>query len=485
MSQGWNRRAFVQGLTLAGMAALVTRSQAEEPPALPIPPLLDGAGGRPLELTAQAGATEFFPGRPSATAGYNGSFLGPTLRLRSGTEVPVHVRNRLPEATTVHWHGLLVPSAVDGGAHNEIAPGGEWRPVLPVRQSAATGWYHAHPHMRTGPQVYSGLAGMLIVADDQEAALELPSHYGVDDLPLVLQDRVFDRAGRMVYPRNHMTQMHGVHGNVMLVNGAREPRAAVPSGLVRLRLLNAANARVFDLAFADGRSFHWIGTDGGLLRAPVALRRLPLAPAQRAELLVDFSDGKPAALVHQAPGGRGLERIAQQPLLHFAPRAGAVPARSVPQRLARWDTPAEASAVRRRRMTLTMGMSGMGGGMGGMGGMAGMMAQGIDGRPFDMDRIDQQVRLGDLEVWEVSSQPGMMMDQPHPFHMHGVHFEVLRRDGRAPGVLDAGRRDTVLVDAPVELLVRFTQPAPSAPFMYHCHILEHEDAGMMGQFTVA
>jgi len=401
----------------------------------------------------------------------------------------VTVGNELPEPTTLHWHGLLIPSAMDGGPHNAIAPGDTSKAVLPVQQAAATCWYHPHPHGRTGLQVYGGLAGLLIVTDREEQGLGLPSRYGVDDLPVILQDRVFDREQHLVYPRGPMAVMHGVHGDVMLVNGAREPRAAVPAGLVRLRLLNGSNARVYQLAFEDGRSFHWIATEGGLLRAPVQLQRLPLAPGQRAEVLVDCSDGRPALLVDRVvssmPGMRGgMPGTTLQPLLHLAP-AGERKPQALPARLASWQTPALAAVAQRRRLTLTTGNEGMAG-MPGMEGMHGMrMVHGIDGRPFDMARIDQRVKLGDVEVWEVSALPGMMMDQSHPFHIHGVHFEVLRRDGGAPAVLDAGRRDTVLVDAPVELLVRFTQPAPTVPFMYHCHILEHEDAGMMGQFTVS
>jgi len=467
------RRDFLQGLSFAGLAPVLGRSFAQDRPALPVPPLVDLRPGAPLALTARVGATEFFPGKPSPTAGYNGSLLGPTLRVRSGDEVALHVRNELPEPTTVHWHGLLIPAAVDGGPHNEIAPGAAWQAVLPVRQPASTCWYHPHPHGRTGLQVYGGLAGLLIVTDREEQALGLPSRYGVDDLPVILQDRVFDRDQRLIYPRGHMALMHGVHGGTMLVNGAREPRADVPAGLVRLRLLNGANARVYDLAFEDGRSFHWLATDGGLLREAVPLQRLQLAPAQRAEILVDFSDARAALLLNRTTN-------AVQPLLHFAP-AGERRPQPVPVKLASWQSPSRAPVAQRRRLTLTTGMEGMGG----MQGMHGMpMPHGFDGHPFDMARIDQRVKLGDVEIWEVSALPGMMMDQPHPFHMHGVHFEVLRRDGRAPGPLDAGRRDTVLVDAPVELLVHFTQPAPRVPFMYHCHILEHEDAGMMGQFTV-
>ncbi|MEJ8835347.1 multicopper oxidase family protein [Ramlibacter sp. AN1133] len=470
------RRHFLQTASFASLAAVAGPSRAQERPSLSIPPLVDLRPGAPVTLTARVGETEFFPGKASPTAGYNRHLLGPTLRVRSGEEVTLNVRNELPEMTTVHWHGLLIPAAVDGGPHNEIPAGGTWKAVLPVQQSASTCWYHPHPHGRTGLQVYGGLAGMLIVTDREEQALGLPSRYGADDLPLILQDRVFDREQHLVYPRGHMALMHGVQGSVMLVNGAREPRAGVPAGLVRLRLLNGANARVYDLAFEDGRNFHWIATDGGLLREPVPLQRMLLAPGQRAEILVDFSDARSAVLVNRSTAG-------QQSLLHFAP-AGEPRPQPVPARLASWQSPTREAAAQRRRLTMTLGNGAMDG-MPGMQGMHGMpMPHGFDGRPFDMARIDQRVKLGAVEIWEVSSLPGMMMDQPHPFHMHGVHFEVLQRDGRAPGPLDIGRRDTVLVDAPVELLVRFTQPAPTVPFMYHCHILEHEDAGMMGQFTV-
>jgi blue copper oxidase len=466
------RRDFLQGLSFAGLGSMPGPASAQGRPALPVPPLVELRPGAPLTLTARVGETEFFPGKASPTAGYNRGLLGPTLRVRSGDEVMLEVRNELPEMTTVHWHGLLIPAAVDGGPHNEIAPGASWKAVLPVRQPASTCWYHPHPHGRTGLQVYGGLAGMLIVTDAEEQALGLPSRYGVDDLPVTLQDRVFDRDQRLIYPRGHMALMHGVHGNAMLVNGAREPRADVPAGLVRLRLLNGSNARVYDLAFEDDRAFHWIGTDGGLLREAVALRKLALAPGQRAEILVDCADARPALLVNRTTQ-------AVQPLLHLLP-AGEGKAQALPTRLASWQSPARDAAMQRRRLTLTTGME-----RGGMHGMHGMnMPHGFDGRPFDMARIDQRVKLGAVEVWEVSALPGMMMDQPHPFHMHGVHFEVLRRDGQPAGPLDAGRRDTVLVQEPVELLVQFTQPAPTVPFMYHCHILEHEDAGMMGQFTV-
>jgi blue copper oxidase len=470
------RRRFLQAASMLPVGLLAGASLAQDAPRrLPIPPLLDArAAGGAIQLTAQEGLTEFWPGQASPTAGYNGAYLGPTLRVHAGDDVRFTVTNRLAEETTLHWHGLLVPSDVDGGPHNTIAPGASWRPTVPVRQAAATCWYHAHPHMRTARQVYSGLAGMLIVSDRAEQDLRLPSRYGVDDLPLILQDKAFDRERRLVYPTGHMHAMHGVHGNALLVNGVPTPTATVPAGLVRLRLLNAGNARLLDLAFEDGRTFHWIGSEGGLLREPVALQVLSLAAGQRAEVLVDFSDQRAARLVHVLPQRPQAPRRTQA-LVHFTLDGVAAPMQ-MPARLAQWESLRATPALRRRRLVLNSG----GAMASGMAGMAAMHA--IDGRPFDMHRIDQRVRLGDTEIWEVTAQ-GMVM--PHPFHVHGVHFEVLRRGGQAPVVEDQGRRDTVIVDETVELLVHFTHPATEhAPFMYHCHILEHEDMGMMGQFTV-
>jgi FtsP/CotA-like multicopper oxidase with cupredoxin domain len=483
------RRAFVQaGAALVGatFGGVHPASGAGSAGSLPIPPLIEASEEGSVSLTAVWG--KGLPsGARSGTGGFNGNYLGPTVRVRSGQDVDCAVTNRLDEPTTVHWHGLMVPSDVDGGPHNLVDPGGTWRPRLPVRQSAATLWYHAHPHPRTGVQVYAGLAGMMIVADDEEAALGLPSRYGVDDVPIILQDRAFDADGTLVYPLDAMSAMQGVRGDVTLVNGAYRPLAEPPASWVRLRVLNAANARFFDLGFDDGRTFHWIGTDGGLLRAPVALRRLELAPGQRAEVLVDLSDGR-AAVLSTGPdrnfamgmmgggmmGRRQFGGAAGQALVTFAPKGSATTGYRVPSRLARWSRADASHAARRRRLTLTMGGMMMGRGMGGASG------HGIDGRPFDMARIDQRVRLGDTEIWEVSGEA-----MRHPFHIHGAHFEVLSRDGGPPDVQDQGRRDTIVVGEPVELLLRFSQPAAETPFMYHCHILEHEDGGMMGQYLCA
>jgi blue copper oxidase len=493
------RRRFIMGAT--GAAALIgaglwrTRllaSPRDEPlRPLHVPPLMDArAQGNALALQVQRGETEFFRGARSATMGYNGSYLGPTLRVHRGDDVQVAITNALGEDTTVHWHGLLVPGHLDGGPHQNIAPGASWRPVLPVRQPAATLFYHSHVHGRTAEQVYAGLAGVLIVADDQEARLNLPSEYGVDDLPLVIQDRWFEN-GRMLLPNGMMTLMHGRRGNTLLVNGTPDAQARVPARLVRLRFVNGSNARTYALAFDDGRPMHWIASEAGLLAAPVAMGSLSLAPGERAEVLVDFSDARRATLV-TAPDpnapmmmGGPMSRlrpdgVGRQPVLAFEPIGPSGNSVALPTRLVAHAAPDPARATRRRRFNLDMpmgAMMGMGGGMRGAGPGGGAGAFGINGRAFDMRRVDERVRLGDTEVWEVS---GDMM--AHPFHVHGTHFHVLSRGGEAPMLRDQGLRDTVIVGEPVELLMQFTQEAAKAPFMYHCHILEHEDNGMMGQF---
>ncbi len=501
-----SRRALLTGAALAGTGVAVAGSlwhdrAAPEPQLLRIPDLIDLRGmGQSASLKVQRGTTSFFPGRESRTLGYNGSYLGPTLRVHSGDDVEVAVTNALGDDTTVHWHGLLVPAEVDGGPHQLIRPGTTWRPVLPVRQPAATLFYHSHVHDRTAEQVYTGLAGVLLVTDDEENLFGLPSEYGVDDLPLVLQDRQFED-GRLVIPNGMMTLMAGRRGDTMLVNGTVNPIARVPRQLVRLRFVNGSNARIFDLSFRDGRTFHWIASEGGLLELPVKLQSLSLAPGERAEVLVDFSDGRSVAL-QTAPdrnmptmmrmvGGprnflRDLVDLDHERVLAFEPTetAGHRTKTTVPDRLVTRPNPDSSRAVRRRRFALNMGMGGMMAMMAGRGGMmeggrgSGMAMAGINGRAFDMDRIDEKVRLGDFEIWEAS---GEMM--AHPLHIHGVHFQVLSRGGAKPSVRDQGIRDTVLVKEPVELLVQFTQPATRAAFMYHCHILEHEDNGMMGQFT--
>ena len=431
--------------------------------------------------------------------GISSSYLGPVVRVRSGDTIPFRVENRLHEETTLHWHGLLVPSQVDGGPHNTIRPGGVWLPELTIRQPAATAWFHPHPHGSTARQVYSGLAGMMIISDGGDRDRGLPETYGVDDLPIVLQDKRFGRDGRIVYEPDMMDLMHGFQGDTLVVNGAIGPVANVPVGYVRLRLLNAANARVFDLRFSDRRPFFVIAGDGGLLAEPVEMRTLVVAPGERYEVLVDFSDRRPVDLLTAPDPSHGAGMMMPmmgtprrsagrvESLMRFRPDPALKAAVAhLPRHLATLTTPDVKSAVAWRTFELNtmmgIGMMGMGIMRGSSPGSAPAHMMGINGRSFAMDRVDVTARLGTAEIWEISAGS---MRMAHPFHVHGARFRILSKNGRNPAAHEAGWKDVVLVEEHAEVLVRFDNPAPPRmPFMYHCHILEHEDHGMMGQLAV-
>jgi len=449
LSQTPVRLAFAQGQTPKTRLAM--------------PPLLDTRATGRLALTARSGNTAFAGGRATPTAGFNQAYLGPTILMQNG-ELAAEVQNTLDEPISTHWHGLLVPGEHDGGPHLPIAPGATWRPKMTIAQDPATIWYHSHIHERTAEQVYFGLAGVIHVTDGQDDARGLPSAYGVDDLTLVLQDRRFDGAGRMVYDPSMMDVMHGFTGNRMLVNGLAGATAVVPEGIVRLRLLNGSNARIYTLFLNDARPMHLVATDGGFLPAPVVLDVLRLAPGERAEVLVDFSDGGAPVLMSDPGQPYGVLQFATDSTL-------AARIARLPEQLDGAPEDMSGAEVATRQVSLEMGMGGM---MMGGGGFA------INGRPYDMDRIDFKVALGSVERWQIRSTM-----VAHPFHVHGVRFRVVTENGGPPRPENAGWKDTVLVPGEAEILARFDQPASGeTPFMFHCHILEHEDAGMMGQFTV-
>ena len=491
------------GLAVAGWPRWARGAPSTGVP-LPIPQLIEARNGEPVKLSLQKTQHRFGPGPAVPSRGISSTYLGPVVRVRSGDTIPFRVENHLDEDTTLHWHGLLVPSNVDGGPHNTIVPDATWSPEIMIKQPAATTWYHPHPHGNTARQVYSGLAGMMIVSDGGDSDRGLPATYGLDDLPIVLQDKRFGRNGELVYEPDMMDTMHGFRGDTLIINGAIGPTAKVPAGYVRLRLLNAANARTFDLRFVDGRPFFVIAGDAGFLAEPVEVRSLVIGPAERYEVLVNFTDGRPVDLVTRSDAGIGSGMMMQmarprespaetEPVMRFQPDATlAAHIVSLPRQLATLAAPDVKSAIAWRTFELNpmMGMGMMGMGMmqgrgarasGGHGDGPGHM-MGINGRSFAMDRIDVTAKLGTSEIWEIIAA-GMPM--AHPFHVHGASFRILSKRGQKPGAPESGWKDVILVEEHAELLVRFDNPArPQMPFMYHCHILEHEDHGMMGQFAV-
>ncbi|WP_233604203.1 multicopper oxidase family protein [Micromonospora sp. HM5-17] len=440
---------------------------------LAIPPLaesrIDARGRRVFDLRAQSGHRDFGQGGSTLTWGYNGDYLGPTLRAKRGEEVVVNVVNGVGEPTTVHWHGMHLPAAMDGGPHQMIRPGATWSPHWRVDQPAATLWYHPHLHGQTEQHVYRGLAGMFILDDDASAGLALPRRYGVDDIPLIVQDRNFDSDGQFDHGRGLLGGI-GILGDTLLVNGTVGPYLDVRTERVRLRLLNGSTARTYDFGFADNRDFALIGTDGGLLEVPYQTPRIQLSPGERAEIVVTVRPGERTVL-RSYPPGRDMDFVSRRitggddafDVLELRAAETLQPAPEVPARLVPVERLDPASAAQARTFHLA--------------------GHHINGRRMDPGQLDFAVTRDTTEIWEITKEDGT----PHSFHVHDAQFQILSIAGREPPPELRGWKDTILLEAKQEIriIARFADYAdPNMPYMYHCHLLYHEDQGMMGQFVV-
>ncbi len=490
-------------LRLGGAGALVLAgarcSRNDEGPqsAVSLPPRVLPTGEPDVEIALRAVAAEVpilpgpatrvwrfegsvVKGEATVLEALPGSHLGPTIRVRRGQRLRVRFTNQLPEESIVHWHGLDVSWDNDGGPALAVPAGGSYFYDFPVTNRAGTYWYHPHPHHKTAGQVMNGLAGLFLVSDDDERAVGLPT--GAQDLPLVIQDRIFDANNQLVYAPDHMV---GFLGDRILVNGKPSPTLTVKAGTYRLRLLNGSNSRVYKLAWGDGRSMVVIGTDGGLLEAPVERPYVMLAPGERVEVFAELT--APVSLestsfsgVAPSHGGGGLANGAAFNVCRFAiDGAGATTAR--PARLVTMSRHGEAVNENSPRVFATSMQH---------------MEWRLNGRTFAMLQVadNERVRLHQTEVWEFSNPAQNMMSMAHPLHVHGPQFMVVSRrpdpsfsagyDSVRQGFVDEGWKDTVLVmpGERVRLRVRFDNHA--GLFLYHCHNLEHEDMGMMRHFLV-
>lgn len=487
------RQLLAGGSAFAGTALLPPAWAKAVPVPLPIPKLVDGSSGQPLDLTIRSGAWSFMPGVKTPTLGISQEYLGPTIRTRRNSELNLNYHNTLSEGVSIHGHGLHVPGDVDGGPQLEVAPSERWQPKLSIVQPAATCWYHSHTHGKTGEQVYRGLAGMMIIDDEMSDELPLPRQYGVDDLPVIIQDRTFDAKGQLVYSLKDADD-DGWLGESVIINGAISTYAKVPAGKVRLRLLNGANARFYIVTFADKRPFHKIASDGGLLAAPVEMTAMEMAPGERCEIVVDLADGAPAGLLTLFEDQFDEEEGSLSSVLNRffssgkpAPSLTLMPDKTLPahtaplpDKIAEIVRPKPSEIARTRDFTLEM-EGGHGGGHSQHAGHAGMTMT-INGAVMDMNVINEEVKRGQWERWRIRADDGA-----HPFHVHGCSFLIESMEGAPAPADQQGWKDMVVADDDgwAEILVRFDYPADKAhPYMYHCHILEHEDLGMMGQFTV-
>lgn len=521
------RRDFLKMLGVLGFASIFpykNKSFASTFSTLPIPPLLQADANNRIHLKIQRGQS-LLRKNPTQTWGINGPLLGPTISLQRGQKVTMEVENTLPESTTLHWHGLEIPGISDGGPQAIIEPGKIWTPDLQIDQQAATCWYHPHPHKYSGLHVAMGLGGLLLIEDEDSWQLPLPKTWGEDDIPVVLQDKRLDAADQIDYKMDLVNAAVGWFGNVLLTNGSIYPQHIAPRGWLRLRILNGCNARSLRLACSDNRDMYVVASDGGFLAEPVKVAELAVYMGERFEVLIDTRDGKAFDLMTLPVKQMGMtlppfdqplpalriqpsQEVKQTQLpdslvkLPALPKYENLPTRTLQLSMDPWLDQHGMQEFKQRYQEKTMAGMDMKGAMnhGNMGGDTTSMSHPADdtkqqsfdiwhsnfinNQAFSMNTDSFNVQSGQLERWIISGVGDKML---HPFHIHGTQFRILKENGEAPPLHRQGLKDTVYVEGKIsEVLLRFDHKAPKEHmYMAHCHLLEHEDTGMMLSFSVS
>lgn len=458
------------GMNMGGQPVPVTEGSFTR--LLPIPNTVSGNA----TLTAQA-TTANINGSNISVLGYQANgILGPTIRANSGINTNFNFQNNLSEKSNVHWHGLKISANMDGHPQALVNPGSSFNYQFPINQRAGLCWYHPHPDGATARQAFQGLAGLFIINDAEEAALSLPS--GIYEIPLVIQDKRFTSSG-ITYNPSMGEVMSGYMGETIIVNGEASPYTDVATRYYRLRILNGSNARIYNLALSNNADLIIIGNDGGLLRNPATVKTVLLAPGERLDVLVNFAGLTAGTQVFlesrmfdnggSAQGKQGFK------IMKFKVTQTVSDSFIVPASLSAVNTiPASSSSKTRNfvinAMQMTSGMN-----------MTGIHR--INDKTYDKNRIDETVAANATEIWVLDNSQG---DEPHPMHLHGVHFQVLERNG-GRGQLTAsesGCKDTVLVmpRETVKIIIPFS--TLTGVFVFHCHNLEHEDDGMMLQYQL-
>lgn len=455
------------------------------PTGRPLPPLQKLAntskerGKFVATLRAQPEQRDWVPGHPTTVWCYNHSIPGPLVDVTEGDTVEIQFENHLAQESTVHWHGVATPPDQDGNPPDIVLPGAsrQYRYTLPP-DSASTNWYHPHPHEMTSEQVSYGLAGPFIVRPANDPLAHLPEqHLFISDLRLADDGNI--------PPNTRRDWMFGREGQFTLINGEHRPHIHV-DGTQRWRIWNACNARYLRLMLG-GQPFTLVGTDGGLLQQPVhGLTELLLTPAQRAEIIIHPPEGGGSTELRNVAydrGAGGRNRQSDQPLASIT-FARQPELRPVPDTLRTMIALGEPQAFHTVFMTELMDMDVM---RNSSGNTPYARPQGLylmlNGQIYDMNRTDITARQGQVEQWQVTNLSGMGMD--HPFHVHGEPFQVVEREfqgQRTPEPLLAWR-DTINVRAGETVRFRMVQKHIGLR-MFHCHILEHEDLGMMGNLMV-
>jgi suppressor of ftsI/bilirubin oxidase len=424
-----------------------------------------------------------------------GSYLGPIFNFKKGQKVRIRFDNQIPQRCIVHWHGLHVPQVMDGHPMYAVESGNSYVYEFEVVNRAGMYWYHSHTHELTAKQVYSGLAGLIIVSDAEEEKLSLPS--GAKDIPIVIQDRTFTEKNKLSYTSHMREHMMGFLGEEILVNGKPDFQLPVSQGVYRLRFLNGSNSRIYKLSWNDRTPFKVIGTDGGLLEKPVSRRYITLAPAERVEVWVDFRDKEVGSVqtlkslpfqgMRRMNMGGNIPEGSEFPIMRVKVTSAEKEAdlSQLPEVLSKIDR-LTLSDVANPEIPLSIALR------------MRRMNWWLNGENFEMLEATPSERVAVNSHQVIQFDNGFQtrggMRLPHPMHMHGQQFQIIKReihrnyqgtyDSLNEGFVDSGWKDSVLV-MPGE---RVTMIKPfedfKGLFLYHCHNLEHEDMGMMRNFNV-
>ncbi|GAB7104614.1 multicopper oxidase domain-containing protein [Streptomyces phaeofaciens JCM 4814] len=483
--KGLHRRKFLGGMAGVGLGAvgaagatfsLLSGGNANKAAAadatgtLTVPDLLEGTtsdGTTTYTLTAKTGTNEVISGVSSTTAGYNGSYLGPTMKWTTGDTVLLNITNTLGADTTVHFHGAHIPPKMDGGPQNSFADGETWSPTFEVKDEAKTLWYHPHALGTTAEQVVHGLAGMIIVEDDSDASAALPSEYGVDDIPIILQCLAADSSGDIKY--NVTGYLGSGLSYPVLCNGTNVDSTTLgftaTKTRIRFRVLNASPADIMTIQRGDGGTLTQIATDQGYLTEPTEVTTIRLVAGARAEFVLDLAD----AVTLQAVVTTGWIRggSGTYDFLTVTPEATDTPddLPSTLTTITRYDTADFAAR------TITLGQSGQNMTINGSVGTT------MDGMATIMTTLDAE------EVWTISN--GTQLE--HSFHLHDVPFQLIEINGEEPTGVDLGWFDTfeVVGGGSIKIAMKFTDFTDDTyMYMLHCHLLQHEDEGMMAALMV-
>ncbi len=467
------------GMDMSKDKGAAIRRVRELPTGAPLPKIAKLANSSKISgqftatIEAASALHEFVPGLATQVLAYNGAVPGAMIEVFEGDKVSINFKNRIPgQASTIHWHGLEIPADQDGNPSAPVASGADhaYEFTIPPN-SAGSYWYHPHPHELTAEQVYLGLAAPFIVRSKSDP---LSSELGDETL---FVSSISLNAYGTIAENTDADRFNGREGDHVLVNGAKQPTLTLPPGSSRrFRVYNATNGRFLRLA-VDGHHMTLVGTDGGLLSAPLAgLEELLLAPAERVEIVIDFQAQAGSFTLNSMAYERGWMGRDKPPaetlqLMTFELSGATVAPVPLPPKLRNIEALGEPVSTKRIAFAETMGMA------------HGAMTMGflIDGKAFDMNRIDLKSRAGDVELWEIINTS----DMDHPLHIHGTQFQIVERERngiKKPSPYLAWK-DTVNITSKETVIIKVRHSTPGVR-MYHCHILEHEGAGMMGQLEV-